>query len=212
MKRMILVGCLLAGFNAPAAFAAEWQTYNLSGAPQGFGFSTPGTASARDAVSAKLFAAPVAAVPAFGASPFAGGSLFSTGTSARYADKINDKWLLGIETSTGFAASSPFGSTFRGQGFGGGFDYNATNVRLGYDLGAVTPYISSSIASTKPNLGLGATPFETGFLAQNPSFSAKTTASVGAGINYQATQNLQFSAGVSIGNDPRQLGSGFLGQ
>ena len=179
-----------------AASAAEWRTLDSSALrnSQGFGFQTPGTLP--NAAENKLFAAPAFGNAAFGASPFATGSLFSTGTSTRYADRINDKYLFGIETSSGFAAASPF----RTQGFGSGFEYNSTSVRLGYDFGNFTPYITSSVTQAKPDLGFTGTQFENGILAQNPSFSARTTTSVGAGFNYSLGSNTSINLGVSVGN------------
>ena len=114
---------LFAAIVSTSAAAAEWRTIDSGGfaAPHSFGFSAAGNVAAPNAVEKKLFATPAFGGPAFGGSSFSGGSLFSTNSSARYADKIDDKFLFGIETSSGYAAASPFGSSFRGQGFTSGY-------------------------------------------------------------------------------------------
>lgn len=170
--------------------AAEWQTFTLGDAGASSSFALPAAAPA-----AKLFAP-----PAFDFAPI-GSSAFSTSrTVSRYADKlgsIDDKLLFGIETSAGQAGSlfsrSPYGS----------YDYSATTLKLGYDLGGFTPYLSGSVQSVKPAYNAGSvftSPFEAGLNAQNPAFSASTAASVGAGFNYDIGRSTTLSVGVTVGN------------
>ncbi len=178
------------------AQAAEWQTLTL---PTFAGNSFTSNSFAPQAVGNSLFATrPI--VP-FG---YTGGSLFSNGTSLGYAGKIDDKVLLGIQSSSGnfpFALSGTPLNTV---------EYSATNVRLGYDMGKFTPYVASSIATAKPAFGPGAgftSPFEINTNLQNPAFNQRTSASVGAGFNYSVTDNIHIGAGVNIGNN-----RGFSGQ
>ncbi|MBY0611484.1 MAG: hypothetical protein K2P80_04810 [Beijerinckiaceae bacterium] len=171
--------------------AAEWQTFTLRDAGANSSFALP----AAGAPASKLFAAPVFEIAPIGSSNFS-----TSRTVSRYADKlgsIDDKLLFGIETSAGQAGSlfsrSPFGS----------YDYNATTLKLGYDLGGFTPYLAGSVQSVKPAYNAGSvftSPFEAGLNAQNPAFSASTAATVGAGFNYDVGRNTTFSLGVTVGN------------
>lgn len=181
--------------------AAEWRTQSFSGvSPQGFGFTTGTSGSESDKVAGKLFSA-----TGFDTSPFGSRSLFANGTSARYADRIDDKWLLGIETSR--TSLSPFGSPFASVGTSS-LDLSTSTVKLGYDLGNFTPYVTTSATTVNRSLGLGASQFDAGILAQNPGFNAQSTARVGAGFNYNVNPNIQIGVGFSVGNGP----TGLLGQ
>ena len=180
------------GLAASICGAAEWQTFTLRDTGANSSFALPsGTAPAN-----KLFAP-----PAFELAPI-GSSAFSTSRAvSRYADKlgtIDDKLLFGIETSTGQA--SPL---FSRQPFGG-YDYSATTLKLGYDLGGgFTPFLSGNVQTVKPGYNSGGvftSPFEAGLNAQNPAFSASTAATVGAGFNYDIGRSTTLSVGVTVGN------------
>lgn len=183
-----LLPVLALGFVVSGGQAAEWQTLNLRDGA-GASFALPA------APASKLFAP-----PAFDFAPI-GSPVFSTSrTVSRYADKlesVDDKLLFGIETSAGQGRSlfsrSPFGS----------YDYNATTLKLGYDLGGFTPYLSGNVQTVKPSYNAGSvftSPFEAGLNAQNPAFSASTAATVGAGFNYDIGRSTTLSVGVTVGN------------
>ncbi len=193
MNRITLAAMLL--ILALPAKAAEWQSYTFAGptaAPFFAGSAPSGTTG-----SNKLFGAPA----------FNSAGVFANNTTTGFTgklDRIDEKLLLGVQSSSGTMPFALSGTPLRG------LDYNATTVKLGYDMGKFTPFVSTSIVSAKPAFGLGtgfASPFETNTNLQNPAFNARTGASVGAGFNYEVTNSFNIRAGVTIGNNP-----GFGGQ
>lgn len=119
--------------------------------------------------------------------------LVGGGAFVGYNHEFTNNWVVGIEGSTGFAPScfqcSPFG----------GYNYAATNVKIGYDMGRWMPFVTAGVALAKPNIGFGA-----GFsnaansvnnLLNTPS-SLRAFGSVGAGVDYAVTDKL--TVGVSV--------------
>ena len=185
--------CFGIAASAPAR-SAEWRTLQFEDGKiplSGYqALETSGSVRAD-----RLFSA-----PRLDLQSFATGRISDTRSVSRYADKldrIDDKLLFGIETSSGRSTSLFASLPYRG------FDYSSSEIKLGYDLGGFTPYVSGSVTNVKPLWNAQsnfASPFEQGLAAQNPAFAASTSANIGAGFNYQAGANTSFSLGVTAGN------------
>ena len=172
--------------------AAEWQTPDP---PSVDADGLAGSLPARSPAD-RLF-------PGFGIMPTFG---FSQGDRAadasRYAVRLGDKVLLGIESGS-VSGGSIFGRSPRSV------DYGSSSLKLGYAMSSgFTPYLSSTVQSVRPSLGSGVfvSPFEAGIAAQNPAFAATTAANVGAGFNYALGEALQIGVGVTVGSGSALIG------
>lgn len=131
---------------------------------------------------------------AFSPLPFALGIAPANTTFTSFTKKLDDKTFVGVRSMSGFA------STMTAPGFTNGFGFSATEVKLGYTLGSVRPWMSASFGSLTPNrfggptglIGDPANPMFTG--APTPSF-----ARVSAGFDVPVGANGTLSFGVSVG-------------
>lgn len=117
------------------------------------------------------------------------------GIVAGYSRELPNNFVIGIDASTGYA---PF--AFRNGPFKG-FDYAATSVKVGYDMGRLMPFVTTGFVLARP-VGasggyLGATE------AVNDLFNASSrlqgAATVGAGFDYAVTDKLHMGLAVSVG-------------
>ena len=173
MARLIIAGLAVCGLAAPAC-AFEYVSGGLPTFAQESGALTAGAA----------------------------GSLTRTGsfrdfpgfTTSGSSLRISNNLTLGVSTTAG---STPFSF---GTGAMRGFDLSSTSVKLGYDIGRLTPFISASISSMQqravPGLPTGFN--TTGDLLAGRS-DPKTSASVGAGFNYAISDSLQVGVSASFG-------------
>jgi outer membrane immunogenic protein len=117
------------------------------------------------------------------------------GLVAGYNHALPNDFVIGIDVSTGYA---PF--PFR-YGPYKGFDYAATNVKLGYDMGRLMPFVTTGFVVAKPNTTsggyLGAT--ESANDLFNSSSRLQGAANVGAGFDYAVTDKLHMGLAVSVG-------------
>ena len=84
-----------------------------------------------------------------------------------------------------------------------GFDFGATDVKVGYDMGRWMPYVETGVVLAKPN-------FQPGTNYISPSQSAddlfsgpghlRAAPRVGAGVEYAVTPNLHLDVNVSGGS------------
>ncbi len=110
-----------------------------------------------------------------------------------YDFRIGKNLLLGVDSSSGLSPGFAMG------GISSAFDMSSTRVKLGYDLGRLTPYVSAGFGEVRP-LGIGGSAFSAAsnpFPAAANPFSAPTTTSVGAGFDYALTDKVTIGVGVS---------------
>lgn len=121
--------------------------------------------------------------------------LVGGGVTAGYNTSLPNNFILGISTSAGYAPAFYPGSRVRG------FDYARANLKLGYDMGRLMPYVTTGVVLAKPNFGNGymsATDSTNNLF--NGTSNLRSSASVGAGFDYAITKNLTVGVGVSVGN------------
>jgi hypothetical protein len=129
-----------------------------------------------------------------GAKPIWGGDAFA-GYSHEFANNI----VVGIDGITGFTSGS-----FR-PGPSAGYDFAGASVKVGYDMGRLMPFVTTSVALAKPRLGshpgfAGATESMNDLL--NGSSHLSTLTSVGAGFDYAITNRLSFELAVTASQGP----------
>lgn len=127
---------------------------------------------------------------------------FGGDVTAGYDHEFANNLVLGLKFDTGFA---PFASaTPRLQGF----DYAMGSIKVGYDLGRITPFVyaggglarATAFASEFPD----ANATLNGVFGQGPGFAVKT---FGAGFDYHVTNNVTVSVSAGVINGPP--GAGF---
>lgn len=187
--RPVLAFAVLCGFCLPAASddappTPKLPTFALEGAPFA---ANPQSASTWTGFYA---GSEVFAVSGKGVKHGAGGAAF-----AGYNREFDNNLVLGIEASTGYAPS-----LFRHARYSG-YEFAATNVKLGYDMGRLMPFVTAGFAFAKPDVRsggyLGATETANDLFG-SPS-NVRVLGNVGAGFDYQVTNNLAVGVAVSAG-------------
>lgn len=122
--------------------------------------------------------------------------LFGGGVDAGYDREFANHIVLGLRGSTGFMPGWSSRSTFKG------LDYAATDVRIGYDMGRVLPFVTAGLALAKPHFGpgvgyLGTESFNT---LINGSNDLHALTRVGAGVDIALTSTLTVGVAVSMVN------------
>ena len=122
--------------------------------------------------------------------------VFGGGVYAGYDREFADGIVLGLRGSTGFAPGWSSRGSFKGV------DYAATDVKVGYDMGRVLPFVTAGIALAKPHVGpgvgyLGSESFNT---LINGSNDLHALTRVGAGVDIAITDNLTLGVAVSMVN------------
>jgi opacity protein-like surface antigen len=127
-----------------------------------------------------------------------GGSAF-----AGYERHFDNNLVLGIEASTGFVPFSIQHSPFKG------YDYGEVSAKVGYEMGRVTPYLTTGIVLARPNGTPGAgylSPTDSANnLFNNGGSSLSTSGIVGAGVDYALTDKLTVGVAATVGT-----GRGFV--
>lgn len=113
------------------------------------------------------------------------------GAASGFEYRLGGGWKLGV-SSLSAAAPPLFAGGLAGIGF------NRSDIRLGYDLGRLTPFVTAGQGS----LGFGGASAGIFTSASDPlglnAFSSPTKfTSVGAGFTYSLSDNVSFTAGVS---------------
>ena len=119
--------------------------------------------------------------------------LAASGFNPGYDFRIGPKYLVGVETTTAFAATSGL------LGYSSGFDASRTTMKFGYDMGRFKPFVMSGYTQIGPSFGApfaafggaGAVP-----TVGAPFAATAHAATVGAGFDYAVTNNLSF--GMSL--------------
>ena len=112
-----------------------------------------------------------------------------------YRHEFSNNLVLGVQASAG---SAPL---FVQNGRFVGADFIGASAKLGYDMGRLTPYVTTSVDFARTSL------FDHGFTGGTDAINAflngpgdkLTYGSVGAGFDYAITNNLTVGLGVSVG-------------
>src|SRR5579863_3355760 len=110
-----------------------------------------------------------------------------------YDHEFENRFVVGVEAISGFSpALCGFGAVT-------GFDFAATEVRVGYDMGRWMPYLASGVILAKPVGGPQAN-YWSASQSANDLFSApgslRAAPTIGAGVEYAVTPNLHLDIGV----------------
>lgn len=143
-------------------------------------------------VGSEVFAASVK-----GKKGLAGGSAF-----VGYNREFENNLVLGIEGSAGFAANS-----FK-HGPYVGYDFAATNMKLGYDMGRLLPFVTAGFAFAKPTSSRFSGAGDSLNDLFNSSSNIRGAGMVGAGFDYMVTDKL--TVGVAVSAGVNRLGTGPL--
>jgi outer membrane immunogenic protein len=118
-----------------------------------------------------------------------------------YNHEFSNNLVLGVEAAAGYSPNLlPYRSV---PGFPYrsvlGYDFAATNFKLGYDMGRFMPFVTAGVTFAKPNS------FSSSFLTATDSVNnllgspsnMRTFGTVGAGFDYALTNNLTVGVAVS---------------
>ena len=118
--------------------------------------------------------------------------LVGGGLNVSYLKPLENNFVLGVSGGMGHVPGSWGGNLAKG------FDYAKANVKLGYDMGRVMPYVTAGGMIAKPNFNMnGLSPNDPVNSLFSGSGSVRGLATVGAGVDYAITNNL--TVGVSVG-------------
>lgn len=125
-----------------------------------------------------------------------------------YNHEFSNNVVIGVEGAVGYMPSLVRYSRYTG------FDIGTTNIKIGYDMGRVMPYVTTGVLLAKPHSSLGA-----GFTgagdAVNGLFSGpadvRAAGTIGAGVDYAITDKLTVGVGVSMTKSPGAFPGGSPG-
>ena len=124
-----------------------------------------------------------------GAKAAVGGGVF-----AGYDHRFDDNVVLGVRFSTGYAPWIFPGGATRG------FDFAAASAKLGYQMGALTPYVVTGVVLARPNAFAG------GPAGLDESLNAvfggpgalQAAGTAGVGFDYAITNNVHVSVEARV--------------
>lgn len=113
-----------------------------------------------------------------------------------YDHKFDNNVVLGVQFSTGY---NPW---IFPSGRYHGFDFAETSVKVGYEMGRLTPYVVTGVGVARAtNFGGGLANLDNSL---NGAFSgpgaAQAVGSVGAGFDYALTNNIHVGLEASVSN------------
>ena len=126
-----------------------------------------------------------------GAKGQVGGEVF-----AGYDKHFDNNVVLGVRFDTGYAPFMIPGGRYQG------FDYAMTSVKLGYEMGRFTPFVTAGVGAAKASnfgAGLPNAANSVNGLFYGPG-AVQPVTSVGAGFDYAITNNLHVGAAAYINN------------
>ena len=125
-----------------------------------------------------------------------GGHGFGGGVDAGYTHAFDNHLVLGVGASAGYMPVSFGNSNVKG------FDVAATNVKVGYDLGRIMPFVTTGVVLAKPALESGPD-YVNAADSVNDLFNSKgdtkALATIGAGVDVAVTDRLRFGVSASVG-------------
>lgn len=116
------------------------------------------------------------------------------GGFADYSHAFANNIVVGVQASAGYAPG-----LFK-YGPVAGYDFASTNVKVGYDMGRLMPYLTAGVILAKPNIR-GQNGFTTTSNSINDLFAGsnpKAFTTVGAGFDYAFSNNLSMGIHVSV--------------
>ncbi len=120
-----------------------------------------------------------------------------------YNHEFSNNVVVGVGASVGYAPS-----VFRYSPYSG-FDVATTNLKIGYDMGRLMPYVTTGVILEKPHTSLTAG-YTGGADAVNGLFSGssnlRAAPTVGIGADYALTNKLTVGVGVSVSRSPGGFG------
>jgi opacity protein-like surface antigen len=124
---------------------------------------------------------------------------FGAAVHVGYDREFDNNLVLGVQASTGFAPYRVIGTRLRG------FDFATADVRVGYDMGRLMPYLIGGVALQKPNFDGGVGGFYSGASINNlfsGSAGLEAAGRIGAGVEYAVTDRLHVGVEVSVSRGP----------
>jgi opacity protein-like surface antigen len=143
------------------------------------------------------FGSEIMAVSSKGSKGRIGGDAF-----VGYSQAFDNHLVLGIKASAGYMPA------FFSRGPAKGFDFAMTNVKLGYEMGRIQPYVTAGIGLARQTSGFGTNLPNTGDSLNNlfgGGSGTRALTNVGAGVDFAVTEHLTVGVGVSA-----MQGRGFL--
>ncbi len=187
-----LCSLVVLAFAAPA-FAADLPS--LTPAPANPYTIDPQTTSA-DLWKGFYVGSGISASFAKGAKSAWGGEAF-----AGYDRVFPSGLTLGVRVDTGYAPWASANGRFKG------FNYGETDVKLGYQMGVITPYVVAGVGLAKAS---ALNDFGDGGTSANALFSGpgalQAVGVAGVGVDYQVTRNVKLGVAAYVGGGPGLFG------
>ncbi len=118
-----------------------------------------------------------------------------------YSHEFANNFVVGIDGEAGYSPAWFQPGPFKG------YDYGAANVRLGYDMGRLMPYVTTGVMLAKPTARAGSVDAADSVNDLfTPSSNVKAAGTVGVGVDYAVTSHLTVSVGASVGRGPAAFG------
>ena len=119
------------------------------------------------------------------------------GAELGYNHEFANRLVVGVDAISGFSPGLfPYGPVK-------GFDFAATDVRVGYDMGRWIPYVMTGVVLAKPIIGPQADYVNPGQSTDdlfNGRGKLRAAPTLGAGVDYAVTPNLHLDFDVSGGS------------
>lgn len=110
-----------------------------------------------------------------------------------YRTKLNDNIKLAVDLGTGHTP------LIWPRGLSQGADFGFARATIGYEIGKLTPYLTAGGTVFRRDNGFAAKPGEDSINALFSNGGAlKSSAMVGAGVEYQINNNLSVGVGVTV--------------
>jgi hypothetical protein len=120
---------------------------------------------------------------------------------AGYDHAFDSGLTLGIRVDTGYAPWASASGRFKG------YDFSETDVKVGYQMGAITPYFVAGVGLAKASALNG---FTDGGTSANALFSGpgalQAVGVAGVGVDYQITHNLSVGVAAYVNNGGAAIG------
>lgn len=123
------------------------------------------------------------------------GRLSGSGTFSGFSQKFSNNVFVDVRAGSGYAPS-----IFQSNPVSG-FDYASTQLKIGYDLGRLRPYVIGSFGAVNPVLsnGLNIPGGPANTMLNQTAGGTRSFTSVGAGFDYAISNKLSVGVGVSVG-------------
>lgn len=124
-----------------------------------------------------------------GSKPFVGGDAY-----IGYDHRFDNNLVLGIQASTGYEPYRFFNGPLKG------YDYAEVSAKVGYEVGRLTPYLTTGVALAKPNSAPG---YFSASDSMNNIFNGSSDLAasgvIGAGFDYAINNNTSIGLVAKVG-------------